>query len=172
MGRTLWLEFKYTEAAQWRSIVGRADRNVDFWGQAVKTPEDWKLDSNLGGGPLLPPGAMGTLVSSFVQFRLDVSSPRFLIDHAFEAPPESRPARKRPPREARSLDEDRAKKTRVRRKQRRKVMVTGPVLKRPASLYNCMCSDTMKVLFTHIQPRTRAMVVTLIVSTPLQRCPH
>jgi hypothetical protein len=136
LGRTLWLEFKYTEAAQWGAIVGQAGRSVDFWGQVVKTPEDWKLDSNLGGGPLLPPCAMGTLVSSFVQFRLDVSSPRFLIDHAFEAPAESRPARKRPPRETRSLNERRALLTRVVRKQRRKVMATGPVLKRPATQHS------------------------------------
>ena len=132
LNKTVWLEFKYTEAEQWSDSLSRAGSSVSLWKEILKRPENWKLDSNLSGATLQPPDAMGTLIASFDAFRLEIKEWSVILESVAQAPADHRPLRKRPPREVRSQEELKAKKTRVLRKQRKHIRASGAIYKKPS----------------------------------------
>ena len=75
---------------------------------------------------------MGTLIASFDAFRLEIKEWSVILDSVAQAPADHRPLRKRPPREVRSQEELKAKKTRVLRKQRKHIRASGAICKKPS----------------------------------------
>ena len=136
-GNTYWIEFKYSGAAEWADILKEAEKSVAFWEKVLLRPRSWRLVHNLGGRALVAPCGLGTLISNFVNLRLDVKSEHFLLELSFPRPalaqaaPQRRPRRPRVP-ETRTAEDFRALKAkRDRKRQRQDVMQTGPILKKP-----------------------------------------
>ena len=132
LNKTIWLEFKCTEAEQWNDSLSQVGNSVSLWTEILKRFENWKLDANLSGATLQPPDVMGTLISSFDAFRLEIKEWSVMLQNFVQAPADHRPLQKRPPREARSQQELKAKKTRVLRKQRKMIPASGVVFKKPS----------------------------------------
>ena len=128
-GRTIWLEYKYTETSAWGNIVREANKSVKFWERVVKEPSAWKLDANLGGGPLLVPDALGTLVSNTVAFQLAVKGGEF-VSAGFEM---VAPKRKPRPDTRPAADKARRRSQLLRKRNRQSVETGQLVLKRPST---------------------------------------
>lgn len=137
-GKTYWIEFKYSGAAEWADILKEAEKSVAFWEKVLVTPRSWRLVHNLGGGALVAPCGRGTLISNFNNLWLEVNSEKFLLELVFPRPtlaqaaPKRRSHRPRVP-ETRTAEDFRALKAkRDRKRQRQDVVQTGPILKKPA----------------------------------------
>lgn len=153
-GKIFWLEFKYSEAADWAEILQVAEESVKFWKTDVlKSPRTWRLDDNLSGAVLRKPHGLGTLIANFRHLRLELKDDHFLLEVAIaQQPPASaapaRPARRRKAGvDTRSTAHFLAERTKRTRKRKRQLLEqTEPVLRKPSGRTTAARSAAAQVL--------------------------
>ena len=126
----LWLEVKYTDLATLNDARTRAGTKLELWRELLKTPTNWKLDQNLGGGALQVPSKLGTLVCSGEKWLLSVEGEADLEERFEAVPAPVRTQRRTQPQSEHTRLRKKASRQKRQRKAQRRVTQRGQVTRK------------------------------------------